>query len=553
MKEKLEMLYGSEAKSVYEKIQMLITKYTGKVIDGEKARLSETDSILITYGDSIIKLHEKPLITLEKFMNDKVKDAVKTIHILPFFPYSSDDGFSVIDYEKVDQSLGGWDDIKTLSKNYDLMFDGVINHISKESKWFECYLSGNENYKNYFIESDPNADYSKVVRPRTLPLLTAFEVAGEIKHVWTTFSEDQIDLNYKEPKVFLDIAEILIKYVKRGAKFIRLDAIGFAWKEVGTSCLHLEKTHIIIQLIREILTQVKRDVIIVTETNVPHDENISYFGNGYNEAHMVYQFALPPLTLHTLISGNSEKLTKWAQSLERMSDETTYFNFLASHDGIGLRPVEKILTADEKENIVNTVVKNGGFVSYKDNGDGTQSPYELNINYMDALNNEHIDENILIDKFIAATGILYSMLGVPGIYIHSILGSWNDIEGANKAKVNRRINREKLDYDRLIFELEQNERRKEVFGRSLHLLNIRKMEKAFHPYGHQEVITGDQRLFIIKRYSLDRKESIMVVINISDQKVVYQGQGINLITGKRVNGSFTLNSYEVVWLKEEDA
>ncbi len=551
MKEKLEMLYGSEAKSVYEKIQMLITKYTGKVIDGEKARLSETDSILITYGDSIIKLHEKPLITLEKFMNDKVKDAVKTIHILPFFPYSSDDGFSVIDYEKVDQSLGGWDDIKTLSKNYDLMFDGVINHISKESKWFECYLSGNENYKNYFIESDPNADYSKVVRPRTLPLLTAFEVAGEIKHVWTTFSEDQIDLNYKEPKVFLDIAEILIKYVKRGAKFIRLDAIGFAWKEVGTSCLHLEKTHIIIQLIREILTQVKQDVVIVTETNVPHDENISYFGNGYNEAHMVYQFALPPLTLHTLISGNSEKLTKWAQSLERVSDETTYFNFLASHDGIGLRPVEKILTAQEKENIVNAVIENGGFVSYKDNGDGTQSPYELNINYMEALNNEQINENILIDKFIAATGILYSMIGVPGVYIHSLLGSWNDIEGAKKTKINRRINREKLDYDRLILELEQNDRRKEVFGRSLHLLSIRKREKAFHPYGNQEIIADDQRLFIIKRYSLDRSETIIAVINISDQKVMYQGKGVNLITGKKVCGAFTLSSYEVVWLKEE--
>lgn len=546
MIEKLKLLYGNDSPWIREEIQTLIKYYK---IDHQKdvKGLTENDSVLITYGDSIINRGEKPLQTLKRFAEEKIKDAIKAIHILPFYPYSSDDGFSVIDYEKVDPSLGTWEDIEKFS--HDLMFDGVINHISKDSPWFQEYLNGNPKFQDYFIESNPDLDYTKVVRPRATSLLTSFMVNGQEKYIWTTFSDDQIDLNFKNPKVFLTIVEVLLRYIKRGARFIRLDAIGFAWKEIGTSCIHLKETHVLVQLLREILTTVNPEVIIITETNVPHGENISYFGNGYNEAHMVYQFPLPPLTLHTFISKNSKKLSRWAKSLEKISDETTYFNFLASHDGIGLRPVEEILTDYEIEAMVKKVVENGGLISYRDNGDGTKSPYELNINFMDALNDD-LDESTLIDKFIAASAILYSMVGVPAIYIHSLLGSWNDMEGVKKSGVARRINREKLNYNELALELERKPRRKQVFKKNLQLLNIRKNEKAFHPYGYQEVIENDPRLFILRRISPDKEESILVIVNISPERVHFDAKGRELIHGQLVKGDIVLKPYDVKWIKE---
>ncbi|MCK9443738.1 MAG: alpha-amylase family glycosyl hydrolase [Tissierellaceae bacterium] len=547
MIEKLKFLYGVDSSWIKKEIETLAKDY-GIGYHKKAKGLTEKDSVLITYGDSIINCGERPLQTLKKFADDRIKDAIEAIHILPFYPYSSDDGFSVIDYEKVDPNLGTWEDIGEF--NHDLMFDGVINHISKESLWFQEYINGNPKFQDYFIESDPGLSYSKVVRPRALPLLTSFQVNGQQKYIWTTFSEDQIDLNYENPKVFLTIVEVLLKYIKKGARFIRLDAIGFAWKRIGTSCIHLEETHVLVQLLREILTMANPEVIIITETNVPHKENISYFGNGHNEAHMVYQFPLPPLTLHTFISENSEKLSQWAKSLERISDETTYFNFLASHDGIGLRPVEEILTVGEIDAMVHKVVDNGGLISYRDNGDGTKSPYELNINFMDALN-DNLDENILIDKFIAASAILYSMVGVPAVYIHSLLGSWNYHEGVENSGVFRRINREKLNYDELLLELESKPRRKQVFEKNLQLLNIRKNERAFHPYGYQEVIENDPRLFILRRISPEKKESILVIVNISTEEVPYTAGGRELIDGQTLRGEMILKPYGVKWIKEQ--
>ncbi|MFA5576825.1 MAG: alpha-amylase family glycosyl hydrolase [Tissierellaceae bacterium] len=546
MIEKLRLLYGFDFYWLEKEILVLIN---GNREKGKKdvVGLTQEDSVLITYGDSLLLDGQMPLQTLNDFAETMIKDAIKIIHILPFYPYSSDDGFSVIDHKEVDGKLGSWEDIEDFK--HDLMFDGVINHISKDSYWFQEYLRGNSDYQDYFIESDPDMDYSKVVRPRALPLLTPFLVGGQKRYIWTTFSSDQIDLNYKNPRVFLAIVEILLKYVKKGARLLRLDAIGFAWKELGTSCIHLEETHVLIQLLREILTAVNPEVIIITETNVPHEENISYFGNGHNEAHMVYQFPLPPLTLHTFISGNSRRLSQWAASLQRSSNETTFFNFLASHDGIGLRPVEDILTAEEIGAMVDRVLENGGLISYKDNGDGSRSPYELNINFMDALDDE-LDEDILINKFLAASAILYSMIGVPGIYIHSLLGSWNDLEGVETSGVARRINREKLDYRQLISELKTKDRRKKVFERNLHLLNIRKNESAFHPYGYQEVIEEDPRLFIIRRTSIDKKESILVIVNISEEEVSFKAKGRELVDGQFVSGDIKLGPYDVKWIKE---
>ncbi|MDV7105885.1 sugar phosphorylase [Vibrio sp. TH_r3] len=516
----------------------------------DKLWVDQTDIMLITYGDSIIRKGEAPLNTLHNFLNQQANNVLSAVHLLPCYPYTSDDGFSVTDYWQINSDLGDWSDVKALANDYDLMFDGVINHISQASEWFQGYLKGNEKYKHYFVEANPDRDYSSVTRPRALPLLTPFETAYGSKHIWTTFSEDQIDLNFRTPEVFQKIVELLIFYAKQGATFIRLDAIGFMWKELDTACIHLPQTHALIQAMRVVLDYTAPHLKLITETNVPHKDNISYFGNGENEAHLVYQFPLPPLTLHTLQTGNSDKIVDWIEGLEPCSNNTTFFNFLASHDGIGVRPVEGILSKDQVQDLVNGVEQNGGRVSYKDNGDGTQSPYELNINYFDAIRDNSADEQTNLKRFMAAQSILLAMAGVPGIYIHSLLGSKNDLEGLEKLGYNRAINREKLDADSVIKELsDPGTRRYQVLKRFEHLLTLRKKQPAFMPNASQRIVKTDSRLL-----TLIRDEQIAVVINISNQivelntSILLDHLNTDLITGQKITTTTTLAPYQVMWL-----
>lgn len=556
--EKLTFVYGEQkAQGILDQIEQLKNKYA-KEGTPDKAWVDESDIMLITYGDSIKEEGKAPLQTLDEFLVTHAKEEISAVHILPFYPYSSDDGFSVIDYKEVNPELGNWDDVKNLSNHFDLMFDGVINHISQHSEWFQEYLKGNPDYENYFVEADPNADYSKVTRPRALPLLTKFETNKGTKYIWTTFSDDQIDLNFENEKVFLEILELLMMYSRTGARFIRLDAIGFMWKKLGTTCIHLEETHNIIQIYRKVLDEVVPGTILITETNVPHKDNISYFGNGYNEAQMVYQFPLPPLTLYTFHNANSTELSKWADSLEPTTEQTAFFNFLASHDGIGVRPVEGILTPEEVQAMADKVIENGGFVSYKDNGDGTKSPYELNINYLEALSNVNDSQHTKISRFIASQSILLSMMGVPGIYVHSLLGSGNDVKGVEATGRYRSINREKLNRDELEAELQNPEsRRSLIFNQYKKMIAIRKSQKAFHPNATQEVLFLNEKLFSLKRTSLDEKEVIYVLINVSNETVkqeinISEGTSVTDLVSNQtiaVNNDIELAPYQVMWLK----
>jgi glucosylglycerate phosphorylase len=566
--EKLSFVYGEEkAITIYEQIEKLIEKYRGEIPAKKKQWVDEKDVMLITYGDSIKEEGKAPLQTLHEFLRNYISDVINAVHILPFYPFSSDDGFSVIDYKQVDPNLGEWKHIHQLSSDFDLMFDAVINHISQHSEWFQEYLKGNPEYEKFFIEADPNADYSTVTRPRALPLLTKFETKIGTKYIWTTFSEDQIDLNYENEKVLLEILDVLLTYVKNGARFLRLDAIGFLWKKLGTTCIHLEETHKLVQVMREVLDTVAPGTIIITETNVPHKDNISYFGNGYNEAHLVYQFPLPPLTLYTFLTGNAKYLLEWANSLEPTTEKTTFFNFLASHDGIGVRPVEGILSIEQVQFMVNKVKEHGGFVSYKDNGDGTQSPYELNINYLDALSHPDDCDELKAARFIAAQSILLSMLGVPGIYIHSLLGSRNDLKGFEQTGRYRSINREKLHRNEVEKQLDDPASlRYQVFTQFKKLLKIRTQEAAFHPNAFQKVLFIDDRVFALQRTSKDGNETIISLVNVAHETVplqiyineigLHNNQLTDLISNEHFqvqegNLSILLQPYQVVWLKAE--
>jgi len=417
IEDRLRFIYKEKYNyTILESLLEVISGYSLILNKGNK--WDEKDVVLITYGDSIKNNNERPLQTLKSFLDTRLKDELSVVHILPFFPYSSDDGFSIIDFRQVNPELGDWNDVKDLTLNFNLMADLVINHASSKSEWFQNFVKQDGKGKDYFIVEDPEKDLSQVTRPRSSPLLTPYETADGIKHVWTTFSADQVDLNFSNPDLLVEMMDILLGYISQGARIIRLDAIAFLWKVVGTTCLHLPETHEVVKLMRDVAEFINPGTVILTETNVPNKENLSYFGDN-DEAHMVYQFSLPPLLLHALHTGNSYYLTTWAQSLPQLKGDKTFFNFTASHDGIGVRPLEGLLPDDEKIKLVESMKDFGGMVNYKSNPDGSTSPYELNITYFDALKGTAEGEDeFQAERFLASQTIMMSMAGVPAFYIH---------------------------------------------------------------------------------------------------------------------------------------
>lgn len=479
------------------------------------AEPTQDDVVLITYADQIRAEGEVPLRTLHRFAERRLAEAVNTVHLLPFYPSTSDDGFSVVDYLAVDPAVGDWSDVASFGQDFALMFDAVINHVSASSRWFRGFQAGEEPYVHYFLDVEPGTDLSSVVRPRTLPLLTPFETTRGTRHVWTTFSADQVDLNFQTPEVLLDVVDVILTYVARGAKVLRLDAITYLWKEIGTTCVHHPKTHRVIQLLRTIVDAVAPHVLLLTETNVPHSENVSYFGSGHDEAHMVYNFALPPLTLHSFVSGDARALRRWAATLETPSKATTFFNFLASHDGIGVRPVEGILAPEQVAALATRVERHGGKVSFRSEPGGRQSPYELNISYFDALSDPDASEPLerQVDRFVAAHAIAASLRGVPAVYVHSLLGSRSDREAVMRTGANRSINRARLGLEALEEELDDpTSLRHRVWRRLSRLYAVRRAEPAFHPQASQEVLDAPDGVFAVRRGG-----RVTCLVNVTDR------------------------------------
>ena len=558
----LVALYGESAGAeAFERLRAILSRYQERLAASQDAgELSERDSILITYADQLNEPGRSPFQTLARLSEGYLSDVVTGIHILPFFPYSSDDGFSVIDYQAVNPQIGSWDDIKQLGRSFRLMFDAVINHCSVQHEWFQAFLQDDPHYCEYFVVVEGNPDLSRVVRPRALPLLTAFETPSGTKQVWTTFSADQVDLNFQNPVVVLEIIDTLLFYVSQGAQLIRLDAIAYLWKEIGTSCIHLPQTHRIIQLFRAVLDVLAPQVLLITETNVPHVDNISYFGNGSDEAQMVYNFALPPLILHTFHAAESRTLSAWAAGLKLPSERTTFFNFLASHDGIGINPARGILPDSEINALIERVVQHGGLVSYKDDVSGMQIPYELNINYFDALSNPHAEEplSIQVDRFMSAQAIMLALVGVPGIYFHSLFGSRSWREGVEITGRNRTINRQKFDLTTFESELgHEASLRHRVFACYARLLQARSVSPAFHPHGVQEVLDYGPAVFALLRISPDGAERVLCLHNISDQprrvnaaSVLGSAEpSVDLITGQKIQSPLQLGPYQTLWLR----
>lgn len=517
------------------------------------------DVVLITYGDQVRDAASVPLKAQHDFLvRHQLQELIRCVHLLPFCPSTSDDGFSVADYLAVDPDCGTWGDIHRLGNDFDLMYDLVLNHSSQSHQWFQEFIGGNPEYADFYATADPNEDLSAVVRPRSLPLLTEFQTATGKKHVWTTFSADQVDLNYANPKVMLRMIETLVEYARRGARIIRLDAIAFLWKEIGTSCLHLPQTHAAVKLMRHILDQTVPGTIVLTETNVPHRENISYFGDGDDEAHMVYQFSLPPLMLDAIHSGDCGVLADWMRTLELPSDQATYFNFTASHDGIGVRPAEGLVPPERIDALVRIVRDQGGKVGMRANGDGTESPYEMNITYLDAVADRRVVPPAEHSRrFLATQAVMLSMRGVPAVYFHSLVGSPSDLEGMESSGIARRINRHKYETAELEAALsEPDSLQRRVFEGYQRLLAVRRDQIAFDPIASQEMLDlpTDGLIGFVRRHP--GGATLMMIANLSDQPKTIEARCLtesfkqDVLAEEKLDSSkpVTLRPFQVRWL-----
>lgn len=534
---RLYFLYGeTEAQNCMSELERILKVYYAhkpqELIEAEQNfdpanRFTEKDMILIAYGDLLRGKERSPLATLAQFLETTpgFQEVINTLHILPFFPYSSDRGFSVTDFRTVDPKLGSWQDIEEIGERYQLMFDAVCNHTSSQSIAFQEMLNGNPEYENiatiYHSPNELTPEQRKlIVRPRTSDILTQYQsIYGSI-WVWTTFSPDQIDLNYHNPKVLLWVIETLLLYVRRGADLIRLDAVTYLWEIPGTSCANLEQTHETIKLFRDIFDVVAPGVALITETNVPHEQNISYFGNGRDEAQMVYNFALPPLVLHAFYREDTTALSQWAKELKYPSQTTTFLNILDTHDGVGLMGVKNILPKEEIDFIIQTAREHGAFISYRTGADGSKEPYEINTTWFSALNLDRSDEDMAVQvkRFVASRSIALVLRGVPGIYFHGMIGTTNDIDTVLKTKSKRDINRKIIQKEDLDKDLQDpNSKLSHIEHQLSRIREIRVRQRAFHPNGGQQILAIAPSVFAVLRTSPGCEEHLLTLTNVTNR------------------------------------
>ena len=521
----------------------------------------EKDVVLITYGNSVQLADEAPLKTLHRFLSEYVKGTINSVHILPFSPYCSDDGFSVKDYYQVNTELGGWDDIEGIASNYRLMADLVINHGSSGSEWFQNFIKGEGKGHDYYYTTSPDVSTNQVVRPRTSPLLRETETKDGVKYVWCTFSHTQVDFDFRNPEVLKEFIKIIRLYLDKGIRIFRLDAVAFLWKKLGTNCLNLPETHEIVRLIRNLIEHTHPDTVLITETNIPNRENLSYFGNA-NEAHCIYNFSLPPLLVNTMVTGNCTYLKQWLMSMPPAQNGTAYFNFIASHDGIGLRPAEGLLSESEINSLIKTMGNFGGQISWRAGDNGTKKPYEINISLFDALQGTtEGKDDWNIERFICTHAIMLGLEGIPGIYIHSLLATSNDLEKLEKTAQNRSINRHEWQYDALKLALTDASSQHSVISSKLKsLIQLRKEQAAFHPNATQFTLHLGDQIFGFWRQSIDRRQSVFCISNISNAQQTVRVSELNLIVTDNwrdlISGFvfdesaqvFALAPYQTLWI-----
>ena len=524
----------------------------------KKLTISEKTSLVICYGDNINSNQKSSFQVFQNFFKKNLKKYFNAIHFLPFYPSSSDSGFAVKDHYKIEKRIGSWSDIKKISKSSHVMADIVINHSSARGLWFKNFLKKKRPGKDYFLTVNSKFNTSKVVRPRDHKLLKKIDIFGKSDFLWRTFSADQIDLDFKNPSVLLRFIKIMVHLVSNGVTIFRLDAIAYLWKKNGTNCINLKQTHEIVKLLRLISNLLNVETIIITETNLPEKENLSYFGKN-DEANWIYNFSLPPLLIHAFLFENSSYLNKWSKKLPNAKFQNSYLNFIASHDGIGMRPTEGILNERSLNNFLKRLKKNGSKFSYRKIQNKSKKVYEANITVFDALKKSDTDPNgkFFLERYIAAHAIMISFEGVPAIYFNSLFGKSNDEAKYVITGNNRDINRYKWSYENITKKLNNKNSKQSIFYQNLgKLLEIKRKQKAFHPNAKRLNINLGSKIFCYERISLDKKQTIICISNLST-KLQYIKINKNLIKyrdllGRKIFFTFDkkikLDPCQTIWL-----
>lgn len=578
----LVFLYGREQGArTFDALSRLIPRELAQ--SGPAAHreaLSEKDACLITYGDILsppygdmppddgdepfdysLQNHDwggavghsqTALARLRAFLKKRNHRGFNYLHILPFHPYSSDDGFSIIDYRKIDPHLGTWDDIASLAREYRLVFDLVLNHGSVHSPWFQSFLKNEPSHRDWYIAKPADFDVSPVFRPRTQPLLTPFlRSDGSTVSVWTTFSPDQADYNFANPEVLLEFIKILFEYIQHGARIVRLDAVAYIWKEDGTSCIHLPKTHAIVKLLRALIDCLELDVLILTETNVTHEENLSYFGAG-DEAHLVYNFALPPLTLHAAVSEDAGPLRDWARTLPSPGEGPVFFNFLASHDGVGILPAKGLIDDTSFQKTLDTVLERGSLLSYKDTRAGPE-PYEINCSYLSAVAPPSLGTpEERARAFLCCHAVLFVLAGLPAVYFHSWIGSEQWRKGPDLYGYRRAINREKPRIDRVEAALsDTHSLRAAVYAGFEKMLAFRRNEGPFAPEVPQRILPSTGPVFALARGSDCSGRYVLCLQNFGARQAEYRLADVpapKILARQGIGSEIWLSPHETRWI-----
>ncbi|MGA0412195.1 MAG: alpha-amylase family glycosyl hydrolase [Candidatus Puniceispirillales bacterium] len=547
-----------------KRINQLINDYKSQSTNSKSPESwSENTVLLITYADNVNKgVTGKTISDFILFYQKYFSTFIDTIHFLPFFTSSGDGGFSVKDHEEIDPAYGNWKEISGFSKNATIMTDLVLNHASSQGKWYRNFIENKRPGKDYFFTIDNNYDCSNVIRPRDHELLKDIKLEIGNKKLWCTFSYDQIDLNFRNPDVLLEFVKLIIKLSSYGVKIFRLDAVAFIWKESGTTCLNLPQTHEIIKLLRDIVDQLDENIVIVTETNLPKNENLSYFGKN-DEAHWIYNFSLPPLIIYTFLFGDSSSITKWSMKMPPAQFGNAYLNFIASHDGIGMRPAEGVLSDEDINNMLTRLKKNGSEFSMRKLKGTEDKVYEANISLFSALQNIDTDSNgiFALDRFIAAHCIILAIEGVPAFYFNSFFGTKNDKQSYLKSGIKRDLNRHKWNFSDLVSKIDDDQTHEfKCFSILKELISIRKSQPAFHPNATQFTLNIDQSVFAVWRQSKNRKQSIFAITNVTSSKFIFNTNMINLIddeewydllnpkTNFQDEQKIELNPYQTIWI-----
>ena len=477
------------------------------------------DAVLITYANTVADDAAFGLQSLRGLVNRHLEPFARVIHVLPFLKSTSDGGFAVSSYQKIEQQYGDWSDLSALAEGRRLMADLVLNHVSASHPWVQQFLRNEQPGESCVLEASPDPCWNDVVRPRSSALFTQLSGPNGRRQVWTTFGPDQVDLDWHHPQVLIGFIELLNRLLGHGVRWIRLDAVGFVWKEPNTSCIHLPQAHRLVQVLRYLLDRHGPDGVVVTETNVPEQENLSYLRNG-QEAHLAYNFPLPPLLLEAAMSGRADLLNGWLTRWPQLPNQTGLLNFTACHDGVGLRPLEGLMADQRVLQLLVGCERRGGLISHRRLNNGEEVPYEINISWWSAMADGGIDPTYLQrERFLLTQLMIMALPGVPAFYLPALLAAPNDLTRFRRTGHRRDLNRPQFTAQALERRLADPDAdvsallpvlKRALAERAVHL--------ALHPDAPMQVLSADRldRVILQRSYG---GETLVAVHNITASRL----------------------------------